>query len=68
MLKTVGFLTLSLRAILGAAAAFTDVTLVDHDGRPRRRHGIILNTVKPLFRKLSNVNDHPHPLIYPGGT
>ena len=34
MLKTVGFLTLSLRAILGAAAAFTDVTLVDHDGRP----------------------------------
>ena len=43
------FLAPSFRAILGAAAAFTDVALVRKDGYPPAAHSIILRSVNPLL-------------------
>ena len=53
-------------AILCVAAAFIDVTLVKTDGRPPAAHNVILRAVKPLLKKILNLNSHHHPLIYRG--
>ena len=62
------FLAPSFRAILGAAAAFTDVALVRKDGHPPAAHSIILRSVNPLLWKFWNFIRHPNPLISLGGT
>jgi hypothetical protein len=51
----------------GESAAFTDVTLVKKDGRPRRRHNISPKAVHPFFRKGLRVNRHCQHVIYSVG-
>ena len=52
------------RQLLGAAAAFTDVTLVLKDEHHLIAHSVILSATRPFFRNSLNKNNHYHPLIY----
>ena len=46
----------------GAAAAFTDVTLVLQDEQPPVAHNVIVSATKPFFRNILKKNNHHHPL------
>ena len=48
----------------GAAAAFTDVTLVSKDEQPPVAHNVILSAIRPFSRNILKKNNHHHPLIH----